>query len=443
MKRVGRLFDGLRARIAAALFLALIVQFVGSELIFAQVQSARMERGRAQRLADWLSFAEEFAVTRPDATQRMTRLWQSDLIVARSTLMPAHRARPLTGEEARVQRMVVTGRPQLGPHLFLAHRDGADLTGSLRLDDGGWLSFRAPGYFTRPSQFGHYLQSILVLALCVGIIALLFGRMIARPLAQIADAAGRVGREEAVSIAVEGPREVRQVAAAFDRMQARLLTHVKERVDSLAAISHDLRTPIARLRLNASTVADVDTRDALQADVSELEAFVTSILDYLRGDDAEPLQRADVASIVMTVVDEARDRDESASYDGPDRFEMDTRPLKLKRLVRNLVQNAVRYGGTARVALTTRPDGITVTIDDDGPGIPDDRIAAAFAPFTRIDTSRSRRTGGVGLGLTIVRTMAQRLDGSVTLHNRVEGGLRAIVELPLAKPADADDRTPG
>lgn len=422
--------DGLRARIAVALFAALLIQFVGGEIIFDRVESARMERGRAQRLADWLQFADEFIGTRPDAIGRMNAMWEPRLHIVRTAAPPPRDiAQGDVGDSEIVER-IVAAQPRLGRMGLRAAREGDALHGTVRLGDGGWLAFRSEDYFEGHSQLYHYTASVLLLILCVVLLALLFGRMIARPLAQIAKAAERVGRDEAVPISVEGPREVRQVAAAFDRMQTRLLAHVRDKLQSLAAMSHDLRTPLARLRLNASTVEDAETRAALEQDVREMEAFVTSVLDYLRGNDPEKEQQADIASIVMTVVDEARDAGDAVTYDGPDRLESITRPLKLKRLVRNIVQNATRHAGNAAVTLSSPPHAITITVDDDGPGIPESELESVFAPFTRLDTSRSRHTGGAGLGLAIARQLVGRLDGAISLQNRAEGGLRVTIELP-------------
>lgn len=424
--------DGMRARIAAALLAAMLVQFFGSEMIFARIEASQLERSRAQRLADWLSFADEFATTRPDALDRMTALWRPDLVVR-------HAADPLPGTEhpretvrqARVEELVVTLRPQLQGRDFRAIRDGDNLEGSMRLTAGGWLTFKAGGYFQGRSQMPHYLSSLVLLIISVIAIAMVFGRMIARPLARISEAAERVGRDEEIAIKVEGPREVRQVAAAFDRMQARLLAHVGEREQSLAAISHDLRTPLARMKLNASVVADAENRKALQNDISEMEAFVASVLDYLQGDEAEPIQRADAASIVMTVVDEVTDLGGVVAYHGPDRLELETRPLKLKRLVRNLVQNASRYGGDVVVSLDSGPDQMVIVIEDDGPGIPEDQIDAVFEPFRRLDLARGKEAGGTGLGLAIARRLAHTLGGTITLRNKTEGGLSATVRLKV------------
>lgn len=422
------LFDGLRPRIAAALFATMIFQFAGSEIIFAQVEDARIEYGRSQRLADWLLFADEFIDTRPDAIARMNSMWEKRLKIERIPHSPAE-LRPASVHKDVTQRVIAL-QPRLTAINFQAVRNGDALEGSIRLGNGDGLRFQSGDYFQSNSLSYHYVASLLLLTVSVGLLALIFGRMIARPLARISEAAGRVGGDDTVAVDIDGPREVRQLAAAFDRMQSRLLGHVGERVQSLAAMSHDLRTPLARLRLNASTVRDRETRLILEQDIAEMEEFVTAILEYLRGDDPEPRQPADIASIAMTVVDDARDAGGEVSYFGPDRLEGLTQPLKLKRLLRNVVQNGVLHAGRTRLYLDNEGSRMIFRIEDDGPGIPEDRLADVLQPFTRVENSRSPGTGGAGLGLAIARQLSHGLAGSVALSNRPEGGLLVTICLP-------------
>lgn len=431
--RLPRWLDGIRGRMAAALLAALVVQFVGSEIIFARVEREYNEQASAQRLADWLSFADEFASSRPDALGRMTALWEPNLAVRRGSARSDASPSDYRVRDEEIESLVTAARPQLAGRDFRAWREGRAVAGSMRIGSGERLEFRAEDYLIRRSLWWHYMASLLLLVVSVVVIALVFGRAVSRPLARISRASEHVGRDVAVPIHVEGPREVRQVAAAFERMQTRLLSHVREREESLAAMSHDLRTPLARLKLNVSGVDDAETRAALQTDIAEMEAFVGSVLDYLRGDEAEPEQRTDIASVVMTVVDEANDRGEPVAYRGPDRLELVTRPLKLKRLVRNLVQNATRYAGEAKVELATEGEQVVITVADRGPGIPAEHLNAVFEPFRRLDSSRGKHAGGVGLGLAITQRLALRLGGTIELENRTGGGLRATVRLSLAE----------
>lgn len=213
-------------------------------------------------------------------------------------------------------------------------------------------------------------------------------------------------------------------------MQSRLLAQLHDRLQSVAAMSHDLRTPLARLRLNASTVEDSETRVALEEDVREMEGFVASVLEYLRGEEPEPERRTDIASLVMAVAEEQRDAGVDIDYAGPHRLEVNSRPLKLKRLVRNIVQNAARHAGNARVRIEDLPDSTVIVVEDDGPGIPSELMDAVFEPFRRLETSRNRGTGGSGLGLAIGRRLVDRLGGTIELTNRPAGGLKAVICLP-------------
>lgn len=429
--------DGLRGRIAVALLAALLLQFIGGEIIFERVEAARIESGRTQRLTDWLLLADTFIDARPHAVSQINEILQPRLTLSRAAAPPPNFVSKDLPSAPEITHQILTAQPVLRSFDLRAARVGSELHAVVRLSDGDWIHFRSPDFFDYSSKLARYNAAAILLIICVFMLALVFNRMISRPLAQIAAAAERVGRDEPVHLQIKGPREIRQVAAAFDRMQTRLLHRVRDRLQALAAVSHDLRTPLARLRLNAATVTDSETRAWLEQDVAEMEAFVTSVLDYLRGNDGETAQQADVASIVMTVVDEARDAGDAVSYQGPNRLEWLTRPVKLKRLVRNIVQNAARHGGNARVTLSSDAEKITLLIDDDGPGIPGSELHTVFAPFTRVETSRSRRTGGVGLGLAIAQQFTDLLGGTITLANRAEGGLRVMILLPVPASSTA------
>lgn len=439
-------FDGLRGRIAAVLLGALLVQFIGGEILFNRLEQAQMERGRTRFLTDHVAIAGKLAVDRADAeTMRMMgRLWQDRLTVNRLATPPPPETRRDSDDLAFIRARFIEAQPRLDRSDLRLSKSGNALEGAILLEDGTWLGFRSDQYFSSQLMFLHYTTSILLLLVCAGFIAAVFGRMIGRPLRQLVEASEKVGRDEPVLLSVEGPREVRQVAGAFEAMQGRLLAHVKEQVQSLAAMSHDLRTPLARLRLNASMVKDAELRVSLEEDVDEMEAFVASVLDYLRGDEGEEPQRIDVASILVTIVDEALDDGQIAEYSGPGRLEIVTRPVKLKRIVRNVVQNATRHAGNARVGLSASDDEVIITVDDDGPGIAEADIETVFQPFTRIDSSRNRATGGSGLGLAIARRLVTRMGGSISLRNRSEGGLNLTIRLPRISPdtetAGAPDR---
>ena len=194
----------------------------------------------------------------------------------------------------------------------------------------------------------------------------------------------------------------------------------------LAAISHDLRTPITRMRLRAEFVEDDEQRAKMLADLEEMEHMIAATLAFARDDATREARRqVNVAALVQGLAE-----DMGIPYDGPDNVVLSAGTVALKRLVANLLDNARKYGGIARATLSEEPGAVVVTIDDDGPGIPETEIERVFAPFVRLEASRNRETGGSGLGLSIARAAARAHGGDITLHNRPEGGLRVRLVLP-------------
>ena len=218
-------------------------------------------------------------------------------------------------------------------------------------------------------------------------------------------------------------------------MQTRLHRFVEDRTQMLAAISHDLRTPLTRLRLRAEFVEDPEQQRKMLADLEEMEAMIASTLAFAR-DDArkEPRVPIDLAALLQSLVDDLGDAGNTVEYSGPEHKTIACRPVALRRAIGNLIDNALKYGGCARVALLDgREDGhVAIRIDDDGPGIPEGEQEKVFAPFYRLERSRSRDTGGTGLGLSVARTIARAHGGDVTLRNRPDGGLSALLLLAEA-----------
>ena len=199
----------------------------------------------------------------------------------------------------------------------------------------------------------------------------------------------------------------------------------------LAAISHDLKTPITRLRLRAEFIDDDDQRGRMLADLDEMEQMIAATLAFARDDAAsEPRLKLDLAAMVQGMVEDMQDLGADCSYDGPEALVIKGRPVALKRAITNLIDNAVKYGGGARVGLADREGVVRLIIDDDGPGIPEAAFERVFAPFVRLETSRSRATGGTGLGLAVARAAALAHGGAIALANRPGGGLRVTFTLP-------------
>jgi len=326
--------------------------------------------------------------------------------------------------------------PASMPDGLMAHMwsGGEVLEVSLRLADGSWLNFAAPPVTVAAFWRSPFFLSIVATTLVViGLSAWALKRATA-PLATLAAAAERLGRDvNATPLAEDGPSEVRFAARAFNEMQRRLRSFISDRTQTLAAVSHDLRTPITRLRLRAEFIDDAEAQRKMLADLDEMEAMIAATLAFAADDaGAEASVALDLAALLRGLCDDARDRGADAAYDGPEKLALDGRPRALKRLFGNLVDNALKYGKRARVALAAADNTVTVTVADDGPGIPEGELEKVFQPFYRVEPSRSRATGGTGLGLAVVRSIARAHGGDTVLANRPGGGLAATVTLPRA-----------
>lgn len=200
----------------------------------------------------------------------------------------------------------------------------------------------------------------------------------------------------------------------------------------LAALGHDLRTPITALRLRAEFVGDAGVRDRLIDTLDEMQAMTEGALAFVREEDAagKATRSIDLAALLDSLCDDLADLGCDVAFAACERTPYRCRPEALRRAVRNLIQNAVRYGARARMALRHLGEGIEITVDDDGPGIPEAELEHVFVPFVRLERSRNRETGGVGLGLSIARTVARDHGGDILLANRPDGGLRATIRLP-------------
>ncbi|SCW81311.1 hypothetical protein SAMN02927924_03100 [Sphingobium faniae] len=429
MRRLRFWPDRLGGQIALLLFGALLFEFLGSEWLFNRTETGVLASERASQLAQQMGVADRLMAQVP-ATERAAaaaRIWREPLVLAWQADMSVKAG--ADRKLATIERTLRAAQPVFEGRAIRLATAGTSLVGAWQLGDGSWMTFRATGYLDTSRSLHGHIGAVLMLLICVTILALVLAQLLGRPLRKLADAADRVGREDVTPVAEEGPREVRRVAAAFNAMQARLLEQVNERIESLAAVSHDLRTPIARLRLRAAHVDNREHRAAIEHDLQEMEAFIRSLLDFLRGADPEEERLIDLASLIVTIVHDAQDMGSDVQYDGPASLELMTRPLKLHRVIDNLVQNAVRHAGKAEVRLSPGKDAVRIVIEDRGPGIPDDQIDLVFEPFRRLEGSRNRNTGGAGLGLAIVRRSVTRLGGNIRLENRRGGGLRATLTL--------------
>ncbi len=310
---------------------------------------------------------------------------------------------------------------------------------SLRLPSGEWLNLRISLPPPRPWHSETFLIAFFAMTLAAGLLINWAVRRLTRPVRALAEAAERLGRDvNAPRMPEQGPTEVAKAAHAFNTMAERIRRFVGDRTQMLAAIGHDLRTPITRLRLRAEFMDDDEQRRKMLADLDEMEAMVTATLAFARDDSAgEPTVALDLAALCRTVLDEAADARpdlaERIGYRGPERLVVQARPVALKRALANLVGNALAYGSAAQLVLTGAEGpgrAVSLAVEDEGPGIPPDQLEAVFQPFRRLEASRNRETGGTGLGLPIARNIFRAHGGDVVLENRPRGGLTAVATLP-------------
>lgn len=301
---------------------------------------------------------------------------------------------------------------------------------AIQLADGGWLNFDVASVSSLPVASWDLILSI-ILTVAVAIALSLFPvYRLTRPLARFTQAAEALGRGNLDEPVPEtGSFEVRHAAHAFNEMQARIRRLIDARTQMIAAISHDLRTPITRLRLRAEFVEDPEAQRRMLSDLDEMETMIKSTLAFAREDsDREQAISLDLAALLRDVAEEMPGS--LLRPDMPAHAQISGRPLALRRCFRNVIDNAIKYGKTACIGLHPEEKSVTVTIDDDGPGIPEEQRDLVFRPFYRLDASRNRDSGGTGLGLAIVQSIVLIHGGDVTLSNRPEGGLRVTIRLP-------------
>ncbi len=307
---------------------------------------------------------------------------------------------------------------------------------AVRLGDGTWTVFTAATEVTSLRWALRMAAWIVGGGLFVVLFAAWVSRRVTRPVRRFSDAADRIGRDvfTAPPMPETGSPELRRAARTFNLMQDRLRRLVADRTLMLAAISHDLRTALTRLRLRTEFIADDTQRGRAEGDVAEMEAMLDAALAFARDETVEEKHEpVDLASMAQALCDNATDAGGTARYRGPDRLVLHCPPAAIRRALANLIDNAIAYGREAEVEVSEDIENVRVVVADRGPGIPEAQREAVFEPFRRLETSRSRDTGGTGLGLSIARTAIRRCGGDITLGDRAGGGLEATVTLPKPK----------
>ena len=446
MTRLPHLTLGLIGRVFAILLLAVLVEYGASTFLYERASQFSVRQDEAHRLAEHLVIASKLIEEAPlgDRNAMASELTTSRYAVAWRAVLPKSPA--VAPSLDKLTDQVLAWEPDLdGRDLRLSltspGRDGF-ITGAFRLDDASWITFRT----RQPVRALDMAVSRILLALTpavalipylLALIVILIGgllvRQMLRPMRDLARAADHVGHGEVEAVPERGPSEVRDVIVAFNAMQARIHALITDRTQALAAVGHDFRTPLARLRLRADAIEEEELRNAIQHDVVEMDQMVASLLAYLSGEDeadGEAPSATDLAVMCATLADDVVDRGGKAKYHGPDHCELIVRRVALKRAVTNLVENALHYGKRVDIRLDATPDRVTIAVEDDGPGIAAEDRARALEPFVRLDAARGRDTQGFGLGLAIVQRAVAAHGGTFALDSAPSGGLSARITLP-------------
>jgi signal transduction histidine kinase len=341
---------------------------------------------------------------------------------------PAPRGLPPAAPPDMPMMQGMRGMPGMGPAL----RPLADFVVQVALTDGALVTFDtalSPADASIPRRALTTLAILLVTVVALSLVAV---RWVTRPLSTLAAAAESLGEDiNRPPLPESGPTEVRRAAKAFNTMQGRLARFINDRTRVLAAMSHDLKTPLTRIRLRAELLDDAEMRGKFLKDVEEMQSMIGQALDFMRdATSKEPSHPLDIMALLESMQEDYRDAGRPFEVRGATNGAYSGRPLALRRCLANLIDNAIRYGRAPSVEVEERPGELAIRVLDEGPGIAEAQLERAFEPFFRVEASRSRDTGGTGLGLGIARNIARAHGGDVTLRNRPEGGFEATLTLP-------------
>ncbi|MFZ6848388.1 ATP-binding protein [Undibacterium sp. RuRC25W] len=312
----------------------------------------------------------------------------------------------------------------------------------ITLHDGTGLRLTVTPPRSTPPLHSDFVQYLLMFLVSIAILSYVIAKMAMRPLQQMAEAAMALGQDiNSPALPEKGTSEIQQATRAFNAMQGRIRHHISQRTHMLAAITHDLQTPLTRLRLRLEKVSDPELRDKLIGDLSAMQMMIREGLDLARSmDSSEALRPLDIDSLIDSVCSDAVEAGQQVSFSGLPGITILAKPQALRRCLTNLIDNAVKYGHYAKISLKLEKDDATdvlkILIHDGGAGIPADFQRKVFEPFFRMETSRSRESGGTGLGLTIAQNIAQQHGGQLQLSNLPEGGLEVALTLPVHQSSE-------
>lgn len=435
--------DTIAGRTLTLLVAALVVFHLASLYLYQHGLEAEIDLTNEQRLAERLvsvkrAIARETPPRREDLAHSLSggplEIHWSETQVVRPRELPEIADHPLRNRllqadpELDNAGLLVGSAPALPEHVTGTQI----LLVSMKLDDQSWVNVTIAKVPEARSALRQVLLSTTLMVVGVTAAAGFLIWSLTRSITALAAAADRSFRKgEATPMPETGPREVRALGTAFNALQGRVKRLLDDRTHALAAISHDLKTPLTRLRFRLEEIGDRDIATTMEGDIAEMEAMIDGTLDFLRGEAlSEPAKPLDLAPLLDTICSDMADAGHPVALDAAQPLVIKGRRLALKRALTNLVDNAIKYGGGARVSLAGSPERAEIRIEDDGPGIPDAEIEAVVRPFYRIETSRNKETGGVGLGLSVAHAVIVSHGGVLRLANGKSGGLVVSVSLP-------------
>ena len=428
---------GLPERLLAVLLLVVVFDFAANSLVFQRINRFALQQDDAERIAENLVLSKR-AMERADRSDRaeLARFLSTNKFWLEWRQRRIPRAGSLNLNTLRAQ--IVENEPELASGDLELHleeiRGRGDIGGSLLLSDRSSLHFHTHAEGAWSLTAGRIASLVLPPLLLIALAWVLLRAML-KPLQDLIGATRELGTGLPEPVPEKGPDELRSLIRALNDMQERIHQSLLDRTQTMVAIGHDLKTPLSRLNLRLEDeTLEPELREGIRHDIDEMKLLLESVQAYVDSDGRNiPVERIDISAMAETLVDSAADRGADASFSGVYGLEVMARPVAIRRALSNLIENAIHYGGNVRVY--TRRDGgaAEIVVEDDGPGIPEDRITDALQPFVRLDTARTRDTAGMGLGLAIVRKSVRMDGGSFDVRNRPEGGLRATVRLPLSK----------
>lgn len=426
---------GLPERLLGILLLVIVVDFVANSVLFDRANSFELRHDDAERIAENLVLSTRMLERAPTEKRDALATELSTERFALDWMAPGERQRGSLGL-ANLRAQVVEIEPELAYadlELHLEEMPGkGNIGGSLQLTDRSVLRFHTHAHAAWTLTVGRIISMLLPTLLLI-VLAWILLRATLRPLRNLIGAARNLGSGPPNPVPERGPDELRSLIRALNEMQERIHQSLVDRTQTMLAIGHDLKTPLSRMQLRLDDSAlDSDVREGLNHDIVEMRMLLESLQAYVDSDGRNiPPERMDIAVMAETLVDTAADQGADATYSGASSLVVRVRPVAIRRALSNLIENAIHYGGNARVHVRQDGGAAEIVVEDDGPGIPEDRISDALQPFVRLDTSRARDTAGMGLGLPIVRKAVRMENGTLDLRNRPEGGLRATIRLPL------------